>query len=52
MFDSVINKLEQWAEPFKNFVIEHGDNPIFFGGLFLAGVLIFAITYSALNKND
>jgi hypothetical protein len=52
MFDKVISTLEKWVEPFKQFILDNSTNPLLWVGLFLGGVLIFFITYGALNKND
>lgn len=43
-----INKV---AGNFRDFIIENGQNPILWTGLFLLGLVIFGITYRALNKN-
>ncbi len=38
-------------ENFKNFIIENNTNPLLWICLFFGGVLIFFLTYNALNKN-
>lgn len=51
----IIQRFFEWlnslGEPIKDFIIEHGSNPIFWLGMFLAGVLVFSIVYGALHKN-
>ncbi len=49
---SIIDWLNEKVEPVKDFIMDQGSNPIFWLGMFLAGVLIFSIVYGALHKND
>ncbi len=37
-------------EEFKNWIVSNGRNPILWTGLFLIGLVVFGITYRALNK--
>ena len=38
-------------ENFKNFIIENSRNPILWIALFFGGLLVFFLTFNALNKN-
>ncbi len=38
-------------ENFKNFIIDNGSNPLLWICLFFGGLLIFFLTFNALNKN-
>ena len=38
-------------ENFKNFIIDNSHNAILWICLFFGGILIFFLTYNALNKN-
>lgn len=50
MILSLWDEMNQVAENFKEWIIEHSSNPLLWVGLFLLGLLIFAITYKALQK--
>lgn len=50
MILSLWDEMNQVAESFKEWIIEHSSNPLLWVGLFLLGLLIFAITYKALQK--
>lgn len=47
----VLDWLNNLAESFKSFIIDNGRNPILWVALFFAGILLFFLTYNALNKN-
>ena len=47
----IIETLEEWIQPFKDFIIKNHGNPILWGGLILLGLAVFTIVYNALNKN-
>lgn len=47
----MIKWLENVSENFKDWIIENGNNPVLWVGLFFLGLFIFIITYKALNKN-
>lgn len=36
---------------FKSFIIDNNTNPLLWICLFFGGLLVFFLTYSALNKN-
>lgn len=38
-------------ENFKSFIIDNNTNPLLWIGLFFIGILVFFLTYNALNKN-
>lgn len=47
----IIDTLEKWIQPFKNFVIKNHANPFFWTGLVILGLIVFGLTYNALQKN-
>ena len=51
MILTIIDKLDEWIQPFKSFIIRNHGNPFMWLVFFLSGIAIFAITYSALNRN-
>ena len=51
MLLSFLDKLNEWVEPFKDWIYEHHNNPFLWLGLFLIGLAIFGMTYSALHKD-
>ena len=52
MILGIVDKLNEVAEPFKNFITEHHNNPLLWLGLFLLGLAVFFLTYSALNRDN
>lgn len=48
---SIVDKLNEWVEPFKNFVEENHNNPIMWLAFFLIGIFVFSGVFSSLNKN-
>ena len=50
MMLSLWDSINKVAENFKEWIIKNGTNPFLWIGLFLLGLLIFAITYKALQK--
>lgn len=46
-----MDKLNELTETFRAWIIANSSNPILWIGLFVAGILVFFITYDALNKN-
>lgn len=49
--NSILDKLNEWIEPFKNWVMENHSNPVFWIGAVLLGLLVFSFTYNALHKD-
>lgn len=45
-----IDWLEKTFEPVKEWIISQHDNPLFWIGVFIAGIVVFGIVYSALQK--
>ena len=52
MILSIIDSLNDFVKPFKNWITSNHNNPLLWLGLFLLGLAIFAITYSVLNRNN
>ena len=48
--DNVLEFMTEVMNNFKGFIIENSTNLIFYAGLFFLGLLIFSVTYRALNK--
>mgnify|MGYP000132255051 FL=1 len=47
----VLEWIKNLPENFKDFIIDNGRNPILWILLFFTGMLVFFLTYNALNKN-
>ena len=47
----IIDTLEKWVQPFKDFIMKNHGNPLLWTGLVLLGLIVFGFTYNALNKN-
>lgn len=52
MILGIIETIEEWIEPFKDWVQTNHNNPIMWIAIFLIGLAVFAFTYNALNKNN
>ena len=50
MILTIIDKLNEWVEPFHTWLDNHHNNPFLWLGLFLGGLAVFFITYGALSK--
>ena len=48
----MLDWLKQTSENLKDFIINHNTNALLWIGIFFGGVIIFALTYKALHKND
>ena len=48
---SFYEQMQQWGSQIKDFILENGNNPLLWIGLFLGGLLIFKVVFYALNKN-
>lgn len=44
--------LEDVMGQFKDFILDHYENPFLWLGLFVGGLLVFALTYNALTKHQ
>ena len=47
----IVETIDGWFKPVKDWVASHGNSWFFWVGIFAAALLIFGIIYSALNKN-
>ena len=52
MILSIIDKLNDFIEPFKDWIVANHNSPFMWLAFVLIGIAVFAITYSALNKNN
>lgn len=48
----IFDKLNEWSEQLKEFMLNNNQNVVLFTGLFLAGIVIFVIAYNALHKEN
>lgn len=48
--DKVWQNMQDGADYVKEWIIAHQSNPFLWIGLFLAGLLVFFITYNALQR--
>lgn len=47
---ALMDTLKEWAEKLRDWTISNTNNPVFWLAAFLLGILIFKLTYDALNK--
>ncbi len=47
---NIINTLDKWMEPIKEFMVRHQNNPILWLALFGLGIFVFVTVYRALQK--
>lgn len=52
MLEGILNWLEEVMGNFKSFIVNNYTNPLLWIGLFFLGLLVFALTYNALNKHN
>lgn len=46
----IFDKINEFAEPVKNWLIENDDNPLLWLGILIGGLLLFYFAYLALRK--
>ena len=51
-FDNMIKWIGETFKPISDFFYTHRESPFLWIGLLLAGLLIFKLTYEALDKNN
>lgn len=51
MILTIIDTLEEWISPIKNFITKNHDNPIMWLAFFLGGIAIFSIVFGILHRN-
>lgn len=49
---NIVDSLNKWSNELKEMMIVVGDNPLFWLGAFVFGLIVFSITASILNKNN
>ena len=47
---SIIDEIEKALGKFRDWIVENYSNPILWIGLFLFGLFVFQMTFSALQK--
>lgn len=50
MIENIIEELTKQMEEFKNFILQHRDNPLLWLGMFVLGIVVFKSVYRALQK--
>lgn len=45
-----IDEVAKEVEPFRDWIMTNKGNPFMWGGLFMLGLAVFGLTYSALQK--
>lgn len=51
VFESIGEWFQKVGDHVKDFFLEYGGNPFLWVGIILVGILIFELTYQALNRN-
>ncbi len=46
----IMDTLNDWIQPLKNFIIENHTNPVLWISLVLLGLVIFGFTYNSLSS--
>lgn len=49
---SIMKKLQEWSDKFKDFIMKNYSNPILWVGILVFGILLFKVLYGGLNKNE
>lgn len=52
MILGIVETLNEWVAPIRSWIESNHDNPVMWIAFFLIGLAVFALTYSALNKNQ
>lgn len=52
MILSFLDTLQEWINPFREFIFEHHDNPLLWLCFIGIGLGLFFIGYSALHKEN
>lgn len=48
----ILETLQKWIEPVREFIFKHHSNPLFWVIIILVALSLFFLTYSALNKEN
>lgn len=48
----IIKDIEKMIKPFKNWVLDNSDNPLFWLGIVIAVLIIFGVAYTAVHGRD
>lgn len=49
---TIVDKLNEWVEPFKNFVMKNHSNPMMWLAFVLIGIFAFSTVFSILHRNE
>ena len=52
MFLDIVDKINEWLQPFNDFISKNHGNPLVWGAFFLGGVAIFTMVFDSLHKNE
>lgn len=48
--DNIWNGMVEVSDSFREWILENSNNPLLWVGLFMLGLIIFFVTYNALQK--
>lgn len=49
---NIVDKLNEWIEPFNDFINKNHDNPIVWFLFFIGCVAIITMVFDSLHKNE
>ena len=52
MILNILDKLQEWIEPFREFAFQHHNNPFFWIIIMGIAIAAFFIGYAALHKDN
>ena len=47
----IVDTLNKWVEPFKDFVMKNHGNPMMWLAFFLIGIFVFSTVFGILHRN-
>jgi len=51
MYLKIVDRIEEWIEPFRSFVERNHGNPLMWLVFFLTGIAVWSIVFGILHKN-
>ena len=51
IWTDIWNKLNEWAENFKEFIVENSRNPFIWVIIIVVALIIFEVVFKKLNKD-
>ena len=49
---NIVDTVEGWFKPVKDWIVAHGNSWFFWVGVFAIALVIFGAVFAALNKNN